>query len=130
MTKMLLGLGAILVTNLGGAAAMSEPTDRPVVVVAEPEQEMVVARRVSYADLDLATSDGERALVRRVRAAVKQVCAVEMGPSALFYAEYSCRKSTWRDTKPLVGLAIGHARLADRGASSTAAAVIVVRVAR
>ena len=83
MTKLLLMLGAVAVTNFGGAAAMSQPADRPVVVVAEPEDEPAATRRVSYADLDLATSDGERALVRRVRAAVAQVCAVENGPSAI-----------------------------------------------
>ena len=129
MTRMLLGLGAVIAANLGAAVALAGPAQRPVVVVAEPEP--AATRQVSYADLDLATPDGERQLMRRVRVAVNNVCAEEMGPSALFYAEYSCRKLTWRDTRPLVGRAIGNARqMGDAGTSSVAAAVIVVRAAQ
>lgn len=128
MAKIFLALAAVAATNFGGAAAMGEPAQQPVVVIAEPEP--AVTRRVSYADLDLATSDGERALMRRVRAAVEQVCTVEMGPSALYYAEYSCRKLTWRDTKPLVSRAIHRARMAEGSASTLTAAVIVIRVAK
>ena len=86
---------------------------------------------VSYADLDLATSEGERALVRRLPVAVNQVCAEEVGPSAIVYVKHSCRKLTWSDTEPQLGSAIGRARqMAGSGASSMAAAVIVVRAAQ
>ena len=74
MTQMLLAVGAAVAATLGGATAIAESTQRPVVVVAEPEP--ATTRRVSYADLDLATRDGERTLQRRVRTAVNQVCAV------------------------------------------------------
>ena len=129
MTRMLLGLGAVIAANFCGAAALSGPTQRPVVVVGEPEP--AATQRVSYADLDLATSEGERALVRRLRGAVRNVCAEEVGPSAIVYVEHSCRKLTWRDTQPQLGSAISRARqMAESGASSTAATVIVVRVAK
>ena len=125
MTKMLLALGAIAVTNLGGAVAIAESTQNPVVVVAEPEP--ATTRRVSFADLDLATSEGERMLNRRVRTAVSQVCAVEVGPSSIFYVEYACRKLTWRDTQPQIRSAVSRAREMAGGNASTAAATIVVR---
>jgi UrcA family protein len=126
---MLLGLGAAIAANLGGAAALAGPAQRPVVVVAEPEP--AATRHVSYADLDLATRDGERKLIRRLRVAVNNVCAEEVGPAAIFYVEMSCRKLTWHDTKPQLESAVRHGRqMAGHGNSSIAAAVIVVRPAK
>jgi len=129
MTKLFLTLGAVIVINAGGAGALAGPAPQPVVVIGEPEP--AATRRVSYADLDLATRDGERMLIRRVRGAVHQVCAEEVGPSAIVYVTSSCRKLTWRDTEPQLDRAIGRSRqAAASGTSSMAAAVIVVRAAQ
>ena len=128
MTRIFLGLGVAIAASLGGSPAQAGTTDGPVVVVAEPEP--AATRRVSYADLDLTSAAGEKTLIRRIRTAVKQVCAVEVGPMSLFYVEYSCRKLTWRDTEPLVNSAISHARqMAGGGRSDIAASVIVVSAA-
>ena len=104
-------------------------SERPVVVTAEPAP-AATTRRVAYADLNLTTQMGERALVRRVSGAVKQVCLEELGPSPLYYAETDCRMVTWRETKPQVAQAIARARgMATVGSSEVVAGAIVVRVA-
>ena len=97
--KIILSIGAfVAVGTVGPTIAAARPgPERPVIVAAEPE---AATRRVTYADLDLATQLGERALVRRVSSAVKEVCREELGPWPLYYAETSCRMLTWRDTKP------------------------------
>ena len=129
--KIILSIGAFFaVGTVGPTIAEAKPgSERPVVVTAEPEPE-AATRRVTYADLDLATQLGERALVRRVSSAVKEVCREELGPWPLYYAETSCRMLTWRDTKPQVAQAIARARgMAAVSSPGVAAAAIVVKVA-
>ena len=121
--------GVVVVSAVPVMAEAKSISDRPVVVIAEPEQ-MPPTRRVGYADLNLATQIGERTLVRRVRTAVKDVCEEEVGPSPLFYYEYSCRVLTWKDTRPQVDQAIARARgMAAAGSPPIAAAAIVVKAA-
>ena len=131
MKKLILPMGAFIAVSAAAAVPIeAKPaSDRPLVVIAEPEQ-MPPTRRVGYADLNLATQVGERTLVRRVRTAVKDVCEEEVGPSPLFYYEYSCRMLTWKDTRPQVDQAIARARgMAAAGSSPIAAAAIVVKAA-
>lgn len=128
MKKIILPICAVVVVSAAPVTAEAKSiSDRPLVVIAEPEQ-MPPTRRVGYADLNLATQIGERTLVRRVRTAVKEVCEEEMGPSPLFYYEHSCRVLTWKDTRPQVDQAIARARgMAAAGSPPITAAAIVVR---
>lgn len=131
MKKLILPMGAFIAVSAAAAVpAEAKPTsDRPLVVIAEPEP-LPPTRRVGYADLNLATQIGERTLVRRVRSAVGEVCEEEVGPSPLFYYEHSCRVLTWKDTRPQVERAIARARaMAAAGSPDITAAAIVVRAA-
>lgn len=74
------GAIAVVVTSI----TVSTPAlakERPVVVAANPE---VVTRRVTYADLNLASLPGEAALNRRVGSAVKSLCIEVTGGSILY----------------------------------------------
>ena len=129
MKKIILPIGAfVLVSAAAPVIAEAKPvSDRPLVVIAEPEP-MPPTRRVGYADLNLATQVGERLLVRRVRSAVKAVCEEEVGPSPLFYHEHSCRVLTWKDTRLQLDQAITRARaMVAAGSPDIAAAFILVR---
>jgi UrcA family protein len=131
MRKIILGIGAMVAAGSTAAvtAEAKSGSQRPVVVVAEPEA-MPSTRRVAYADLDLATQVGERALVRRVRSAVDAVCEEELGPSPLVYSERACRMFTWNDTRPQVDRAIARAHgMAAARSPGIVAATIIVRAA-
>jgi UrcA family protein len=91
----------------------------------------VAVRHVSFADLDLAGTSDRKALVRRLEAAVSDVCEEALGPSANYYAEVGCWKSTWRKTQPQLTRAVQKAReVASTSAGINAAAVITVQVPR
>ena len=128
-TILVLGaLGAVSVA-IPSAAEAKPASGRPVVVVADPEL-VQPTRRVDYADLNLATQVGERTLIRRVRGAVSDVCAEELGSSPLFYHEHACHVLTWKDARPQVNRALARARsMAAAGSPGIAATVIVVRAA-
>jgi UrcA family protein len=71
--------GAVLA--LGSAAAFVPPasaqTVEEVTVVGKPKAlPETLSYRVSYADLDLATPDGQKELDRRIRVAAEYVCGV------------------------------------------------------
>ena len=91
----------------------------------------VASRHVSFADLNLAGASDRKVLVHRVEAAVSDACDEALGPSANYYAEVGCWKSTWSKTQPQVARAVRRAReIAATGADLSAAAVITVQVAR
>lgn len=129
MTKLIQTIGAAVTATFGFAAVQSAAAQGQVVVYGEPEP--AATRHVSYVDLDLATNNGERKLIRRVRAAVNQVCAEELGPSAIHYVRTSCRNLTWDETEPQLGRAMSRARQrAAINGSPIAATAIIVRAAR
>jgi UrcA family protein len=74
-----------------------------------------LVRVVSFRGLDIASADGERTLMRRVRGAVNSVCA----PAGNFVAETSCRNYAWRGARPQLALALEQARTNPALASAT-----------
>ena len=83
-------------------------------------------RRVSYADLNLASLQGEKTLNRRVGYAVSSVCEESAG--RLEYLEGSkCRNFAWSGARPQIERAVQRARdIALTGHSSIAAAAITL----
>ena len=129
-TILVLGASAAISVAVPTIAEAKPASDRPLVVIAEPEL-VQPTRRVDFADLNLATQLGERTLIRRVRGAVNDVCGEEIGPSPMFYHEHSCRVLTWKDARPQVHQAIARARgMAAAGSPGIAATVVIVRAAQ
>lgn len=109
-----------------GILALAAPAvaqDRTVLVTA-PSEDMLI-RRVSYRDLNLATSRGEKILVTRVGFAVKDLCLESVGPGANFYAEYGCRGDVWSGARPQIKQAVRRAREVAQFGSSTIPAVAI-----
>ena len=117
-----LGTAAALIC-LPVGAALAQPT---AVVTAQIEPEFT--QRVSYADLDLATKDGKSMLFKRVRSAVNSVCSDMLGPSPIYYAEHSCRRATWWDTRPQMDRALREARLDNGQRQARSGFTAVVKV--
>ena len=115
--------------SLLAAAPASAGQDKPVVVLAEP-QENVRTERVSYADLDLATRAGEKRLNYRVANAVKRVCMFNDGRIGLQdLSYYDCAGTAWDGANPQIARAVNRAKeIALTGKSSIAAAAITIRV--
>ena len=127
--RLLAAVGAIAVVVT--AIAVSTPAlakDGPVVVVANPD---LVTRRVTYADLNLASLPGEAALNRRVGNAVNCLCVEATGGEHNIYgfnvADRNCRTSAWTQARPQISRAIHRARdLASTGTSTIAATAIAI----
>ena len=101
--------------SIGASPVLAAP---PIVVFPD-----VAVERVSYADLDLASSDGRTMLVGRIRAAADRVCDVGGNPNL---AEYSLRSGCF-------AAAVGSGErqmdqaIASRGiADSTATAALTI----
>jgi UrcA family protein len=99
------------------------------VVVVAPSD--IVTRHISYADLNLAATAGERTLNRRVSGAVSGLCLEALGgrdTSLEFkYSMINCSTATWGQARPQVALAVQRARdIASSGTSPIAAAAITV----
>ena len=127
----LLSLYAALIVTAGPAALIATPAfaqNRSVVVTA-PRDDLVPTRRVTYADLNLASLSGEKALNRRVGAAVLGVCKESVGLQPLPFVEQSCREWAWHGAKPQIARAVQRAReIASTGTSSIAAASIAISI--
>jgi UrcA family protein len=122
-----LSLLAACAVTLGGLAlaAPAVSKEKPVVVTAPSDENPT--RRVSYRDLNLATTLGEKILFRRVSYAVSGVCNEAIGPNADFYGEMSCRKDAWSGARPQMAQAVQRAReLALYGTSSIPAVAISI----
>lgn len=111
------------------ATAASAGQEKPVVVFAEP-QENIRIERVTYADLDLAQRTDQRALNYRVASAVKRVCLFEYGHAGLQQrGYYSCANGAWESAEPQIARAVTRAKeIALTGKSSIATAAITINV--
>jgi len=100
---------------------------KPVIVTAEESD--VVTRQVTFADLNLASNDGKRALNGRIGSAVKEVCDDAVGHDDTWLYHY-CSIGAWQDARPQMARAVERARqIAMTGTSSiTAAAAITFSV--
>lgn len=95
---------------------------KPVIVTGE---ETVITRRVTYADLNLASSDGQHALHERVGLAVRDVCGEAVGKSDTWTYHY-CYVGAWQDARPQIALAVERARqIALTGTSTITAAAAI-----
>jgi UrcA family protein len=127
-TKGLAICAATLVAGAAIAAASSPLHARPptgVVVIAHPED--YVIRRVSYADLNLATAPGERTLNHRVGNAVSYVCNEATGGLSTSFEYADCRAGSWSRARPQIALAVERAhQIAATGSSLIAATAITI----
>lgn len=128
--KFIAACAAVAVTT--GAFVVGAPPaygkSRPVVVVADPDR---VVRRISYADLDLASAAGESTLHRRVGGAIRSLCTEAEGSPELSIdsklADINCRRSAHEQAKPQVANAVQRARdIAVHGTSTIAATAISI----
>ena len=94
-------------------------------VVAHPED--FVVRRVSYADLNLASAPGERTLNRRVAGAVMDVCNEAVGGNSTDLVYRDCATGAWQGARPQISLALQRAHeIATTGSSSIVTVAIAV----
>lgn len=115
--------------SLLAAFPASAGQDKPVVVLAEPQENMRT-ERVSYADLDLAQRADQRTLNYRVANAVKRVCLFEDSRAGLqLGGYYSCANGALEGAEPQIAQAIDRAeQIAMTGQSSIAAAAITINI--
>lgn len=121
----LLALTAVTMLS-GGTAALAR--DETVIVrgIAPEDQ---IRRAVSYRDLNLATSIGERTLNRRVDTAVASLCVEAVGAVANDVLEMKCQDSGWNGARPQIAQAVERAKqLAATGKSSIAAVAITISI--
>lgn len=102
----------------------------PIVVSGAISPDLVV-RRVSYADLDLASARDEITLGRRVGGAVKQVCREATGGNdgslRVRTAFAHCGNKAWDGARPQIATAVQRARdIAMTGSSKLAARTIAI----
>ena len=93
-------LAGILASTLGAVLGGATPA------IAEDGPPSVT---ISYDDLDLRSQAGRDALDGRIRAAVKKVCARDVGAAGAI-AWYSCRRYTLRSANNQRDVAIARAR--------------------
>lgn len=99
-------------------AAASPAFAAPVVVTGHRtivDEDGRLTRIVSFRDLDITTTEGERRLMRRVSKAVGFVCA----PAGTFMVESACRNYAWRGVRPQLATALAQARTNPTLASAT-----------
>ena len=127
-TKPLFLCAALVVTGAGLTAFAPDAMARsgPIVVVAPRADTDVPTRRVSYADLNLASMSGQNTLNSRVGYAVNSVCT-ESNLSFDYYHMHNCKNFAWSGARPQIDRAVQRAReIAATGSSSIAAAAITL----
>jgi UrcA family protein len=107
---------AASVAGVGAVAPSALARERPTLIVVRPQ---IATRYVSYADLNLASRAGEKALNRRVGSAVIAVCDETRALHIDFHDEDECRSASWWRARPQITLAVRRAReLASTGSSA------------
>jgi UrcA family protein len=105
----------------------------PPVVVTAPSDASAVSRHITFADLNLASADGERTLNRRVEYGVGGLCneAADGNDGGLAYREYMirCHAVSWDQARPQIASAVQRAReIAATGTSSIVAAAVTISI--
>ena len=119
---------AFTVAGIASLSPVAEARQRPVVITAPELDPELPTRRVTYADLNLASVSGERTLMRRVSGAVREVC-YEAVPDGKSFDVTGCRKVAWDGANPQIDRALQRAReIAATGRSSIAAAAITLSI--
>lgn len=128
-TISLLAACAVTLAGLAIAVPAVAKDPKPVVVTGHAPDEIIIRRYVSYRDLNLATSVGEKILVKRVGFAVREVCDEAIEEPAIASLAKKCRSSSWRDAKPQIDRAVLRARqIATNGWSAIAPVTITLSV--
>jgi UrcA family protein len=125
--KVILAAASVAITGAGMIAmapeALAKEQTATVTAINDPD---VITRRISYADLNLASLQGETTLNRRVGAAVGSLC-YEMFPGAPSFWNNRCRNTVLNDARPQMESAVMRAReIAKLGRSSLAATAITL----
>jgi UrcA family protein len=126
-------VGAVAVGLSGFAVAQPAlAKNQPVVVVANPD---IVTRRISYADLNLASVSGERTLKHRVSGAISGLCSEATGGQDGYYvtglARMKCNKTAWGQARPQIANGVQRARdIALTGTSTIAAVAITIDLSK
>lgn len=124
---------AITCTGLAVVAPPAFAKTRTVVVMAPAAD--APTRRVSYADLNLASAQGETLLNRRVGYAVDDVCAEATGGDdgslTIKLVMVRCDTSAWNGARPQIARAVQRAReIAATGSSTIIAGAITIAAPR
>ena len=128
----LLSISAAAAVAVSGLA-FSPPAlaqQQPVLVVSDPD---IVTRRISYADLNLASSPGQSTLNRRVGGAILSLCRdiTRAGGSDFGRADRKCRADAWGQARPQMANAVQRARdIAFQGTSPVAVSAITLIIAK
>jgi UrcA family protein len=128
--KALVACGAILVASAAiGVTAAPVHARSPGSVVIVAHSDNFVVRRVSYADLNIASEPGVRDLTHRVGWAVVDVCNDATAAPAMSFELRNCKTKAWGAARPQISLAVQRAHeMASTGTSSIAAAAITITV--
>jgi UrcA family protein len=126
-------IGAGLAVSVGGIGFQASPAfAKNSVVVTAPDRATLVQRRISYADLNLASSTGERSLNRRVDGAVSSLCDEASGYdrtplSPALRWRGKCVSTAHDQARPQIASAVQRARdIALTGTSPIAAVAITI----
>ena len=120
-----IALSAVLML---GASAPAAARDKTVVVTASDSDNVI--RHVQYRDLNLASVQGEKMLVKRVGHAVNGVCREAAGDHVGYFREsVACNSSSWQGAQPQIDQAVRRAReIAANGWSAIAPVAIRISV--
>ena len=110
--RLLSTVGSLAIALAGFTASPPAfATDRPVVVSSTGPNS--ITRRITHADLNLASAAGEATLNRRVGSAVRNLCSETTGGDKLGFVrntmEHNCRISSWNQARPQIDWAVRRA---------------------
>ena len=117
---------AITATLIFGTVAQPAHAAEPVVTAPLFDSDTKM-QKVSYADLNLLSHAGQKALERRVNGAVEAICGDRPGfvPLRELLARRECASESWSNARPQITAAIEHARSAQY-AGRKASSIIVL----
>ncbi|WP_324805607.1 UrcA family protein [Sphingomonas sp. LY29] len=111
---------------LSSAAAVAQ---RPVVVQAKPSE--VPTAKVSYTDLNLASTEGAATLEKRVGKAIRKVCAANNTYSASPERHFTtCAANARAQARPQIASAVARAQQMAATGSATLAAASTITIVR
>jgi UrcA family protein len=126
-----LSIGAAVLVTAGGASVITSPASARTqrLVVTAPAD--TVSRHIGFADLNLVSPQGERALVRRVEYGVNDMCLDGSGGRDGSFDSKTylvrCTGAAWDQARPQIANAVQRARdLAATGSSSIAATALTI----
>jgi UrcA family protein len=131
----ILSLSGAAAITLGGLFLVASPASGKAPIVVTAPDDNVVVRRISYADLNLASATGASTLNRRVNGAVSDLCSEATGgDDGSFNFKFNmmkCDGRAWGEARPQIARAVQRARdIASTGASPIAAAAITISLAQ